>query len=190
MFVFLCAYTNSFLEALEIFPSMEHQENQKECLVFDASKLQKLPDLPTEFKWPEENLAVTDPEELDAPLIDLEAFLRGDEKAISEAADLVRKACTNHGFFQVINHGVDQSLINAAREEIDAVFTLPVEKKLSIVPRGPSTEGYSFAHSHRFSSNLMWKETFSWAYLHGNKSRTAVVDYFKSVLGQDFESIG
>ncbi|KAL5840024.1 hypothetical protein ACOSQ4_012632 [Xanthoceras sorbifolium] len=166
-----------------IIINMEHKDGVK---VFDLSKLQKQPDLPTEFMWPLEDLVNANPEELDEPLIDLEKFARGDDRA--KAAELVRKACISHGFFQVINHGVDASLIQAAHEELDAIFKLPFDKKLSIRKPG-SLAGYSGGHAHRYASKLPWKETFSFIY-HENSSEAIVVDYFKSVLGQDFERKG
>ncbi|KAF2292081.1 hypothetical protein GH714_009086 [Hevea brasiliensis] len=99
--------------------------------VFDSSALQKQPNLPTEFIWPHSDLAGNQ-DELDEPLIDLEGFLKGDEVETAHAAELLRVACLNHGFFQVTNHGVDASLIRAAHEEIDTIFKLPLDKKLSV----------------------------------------------------------
>ncbi|KAL5840023.1 hypothetical protein ACOSQ4_012631 [Xanthoceras sorbifolium] len=167
----------------------QDKDYQKEGLVFDTSKLQKQPDLPTEFMWPQKYLVPTHQEELDAPLIDLERFMRGDGDDRATFAELVRTACSNHGFFQVINHGVDASLIQAAYEEMDAIFKLPLDKKLSIPRKPGSIEGYSGAHVHRFSDKLPWKETFSFHY-HENGSEAVALDYFKSVLGQDFEDTG
>ncbi|KAL5840026.1 hypothetical protein ACOSQ3_012691 [Xanthoceras sorbifolium] len=171
---------------------VEHKADQKQGgSIFDISKLQKQPNLPTEFVWPEEDLPDPNPEELDAPLIDLDGLVRGDEKAILIAAEQVRRACVNHGFFQIINHGVDASLIQAAHQEMDAVFKLPFDKKLSISQKPGSLAGYSGAHSHRFPSNLPWKELYSFLYSHDKSSEEAeVVNYFKSVLGEDHESMG
>ncbi|KAH7557133.1 hypothetical protein JRO89_XS11G0054600 [Xanthoceras sorbifolium] len=124
---------------------VEHKADQKQGgFIFDSSKLQKQPNLPTEFVWPEEDLAHPNPEELDAPLIDLDGLVRGDEKAIIIAAEQVRRACLNHGFFQIINHGVDTSLIQAAQQEMDAVFKLPLDKKLSISQKPSSLAGQDY----------------------------------------------
>ncbi|KAH7557218.1 hypothetical protein JRO89_XS11G0076500 [Xanthoceras sorbifolium] len=111
------------------------------------------------FTKDKEDLAHPNPEELDAPLIDLDGL--------------------------IINHGVDASLIQAAHQEIDVVFKLPLDKKLSISQKPGSFTGYSSAHSHRFPSNLPWNELFSFLYSHDKSSEEAeVVNYFKSIIGK------
>ncbi|KAJ4831438.1 hypothetical protein Tsubulata_037054 [Turnera subulata] len=162
-------------------------------VVFDSTLLQEQPNLPQEFIWPHVDL-VGNQDELNEPLIDLEEFLNGGEEATARAVQLVRAACTNHGFFQVKNHGVDATLIREAHEELDSIFMLPIEKKLSARKEVGSVCGYSGAHAHRYDSKLPWKETFSFGY-HGNDDddhhhHLLVVDYFKSALGQDFEHTG
>ncbi|OMO57211.1 Isopenicillin N synthase, partial [Corchorus capsularis] len=110
--------------------------------------------------------------------------------ATAHAVELVRSACLNHGFFQVTNHGVDASIIQAAYEELDAVFKLPLNKKLSFRRKPGGFSGYSAAHADRLSSKLPWKETFSFGYQGNNSDSSDVVDYFKSTLGEDFEHSG
>ncbi|KAF5745111.1 gibberellin 20-oxidase family protein [Tripterygium wilfordii] len=159
--------------------------------VFDSTLLQKQPNLPKEFLWPHKDLVNHhNQEELQEPLVDLKGFMEGDEAATARAVELVRDACLNHGFFQVINHGVDEDLIKAASREVDAIFRLPLEKKLSVGRKPGDLYGYSGAHAERFSSKLPWKETFSFGYHENDDSKLVVVDYFKSVLGQDFEHSG
>lgn len=169
-------------------PLMDQKNDEKGSIIFDT--LKKQTNIPTEFIWPNSDLVNTQ-QELNEPLIDLEGFMKGDESATAEAIQLVRNGCLEHGFFQVINHGVDASLINAAYEEIDSIFNLPLEKKLSI-PRKPfQVFGYSGAHADRFSSKLPWKETLSFGFPYGeNDSNPVVLNYFKSVLGEDFERTG
>ncbi|KAJ7945214.1 Gibberellin-20 oxidase [Quillaja saponaria] len=65
------------------------QKDENGVLIFDSTKLQNEPDLPTEFIWPSEDLVG---EELNEPLIDLSGVLKGDEEAIATAAELVRTA--------------------------------------------------------------------------------------------------
>ncbi|KAA8531093.1 hypothetical protein F0562_005802 [Nyssa sinensis] len=163
-------------------------ERENGVLVFDTSFLQKQANLPTQFVWPNGDLVNTG-DELREPLIDLEGFFGGDEAATMCAAELVRTACVNHGFFQVTNHGVDAGLIRAAHEQMDAFFKQPVSKKLGARRKPGSVWGYSGAHADRFSSKLPWKETFSFGY-HESSAEPLVVDYFKSILGSDYEETG
>lgn len=126
--------------------------------IFDSAMLQKQANLPSEFLWPQEDL-VQAQEELNEPLIDLGGFKRGDEVETARAAELLSKACSEHGFFQVTNHGIDATIIEAAHNEINTFFNMPLDKKLSLrkKPGSLNANGYSGAHAHRFSSKLPWK---------------------------------
>ncbi|PKI79427.1 hypothetical protein CRG98_000174 [Punica granatum] len=160
-----------------------------QSFLFDSSLLQKQQNLPKEFMWPNKDLASAQLEELNEPIVDLGGFLHGDDAATTRAAELVRMACLNHGFFQVTNHGVGPELIEAAYPEVDRIFELPVSRKHGMRRKPGGVSGYSSAHADRYSSKLPWKETFSFGFS-GNKDKPAVVEYFKSVLGEDFEHSG
>lgn len=176
---------------LVLYPASQPEEpkDENEAFVFDSNLLQKQV-MPKEFFWPCGDMVNTTQEELKEPLIDLSVMKKGDEKAIASAAELVRKACMKHGFFQVINHGVDQDLIHAAYHEIDSIFKLPISKKLSAKREPGGVSGYSGAHADRYSSKLPWKETFSFLYNHQNNSKSQIPDYFMSVLGEDLQHTG
>ncbi|KAF5751781.1 gibberellin 20-oxidase family protein [Tripterygium wilfordii] len=159
--------------------------------VVESTLLQKQPNLPNEFLWPHKDLvSFHTQEELQEPLIDLKGFMEGDEVATARAVEFVKDACLNHGVFQVINHGVDQDIINAAHQETDAFFKLPSEKKLRGKRKPGEAYGHSGAHAERFSSRLPWKETLSFEYHNNDDSKLVVVDYFKSAFGEDFEHSG
>uniref|UniRef100_I1KBL0 Fe2OG dioxygenase domain-containing protein n=1 Tax=Glycine max TaxID=3847 RepID=I1KBL0_SOYBN len=172
-------------------PPQEPKNENNGGIVFDSKNLQQMQgEMPKEFLWPSRDLVDTTQEELKEPLVDLAIFKNGDEKAISNAAELVRKACLKHGFFQVINHGVDPDLIDAAYHEIDSIFKLPLSKKMGAKRKPGGVSGYSGAHADRYSSKLPWKETFSFLYDHQSFSNSQIVDYFKSVLGEDLQHTG
>ncbi|AES72892.2 putative ent-kaurene synthase [Medicago truncatula] len=183
---------NSSTSTHVLYPALKTEEPKTENMVsiFDSNLLQNQVNMPKEFIWPSMDLVNTAQEELKEPLIDLSVMKSGDEEAIASAAELVRKACLKHGFFQVINHGVDQELINDAYCEVDPIFNLPINKKLSAKRVHGGVSGYSGAHADRYSSKLPWKETFSFVYNHQNDSNSQIVNYFKSVLGEDFQQTG
>ncbi|KAK1275101.1 Gibberellin 20 oxidase 2 [Acorus gramineus] len=142
--------------------------------------------IPTQFIWP-----LTDRrhalEDLNEPVLDMSG--RDDNKQSS--TELVRTACESHGFFQVVNHGAEPALIADALECADAFFRLPLARKLEArrTPERGSVSGYACAHAHRFASRLPWKETLSFGY--GNDGvGEAVVEYFASILGEDFSQMG
>lgn len=149
--------------------------------------------VPSKFIWPKGDLVKAN-QKLTEPHVDLHGFLKGDKKATMEASNLVRKACLKHGFFQVINHGVDQNLLATALHKMGSLFSLPLSLKTRAShsrPPAPKMWGFSTAHSNRFSSKLPWKETFSFGFDHCNASnQPSVVDFFASTLGDEFEEIG
>ncbi|KAI3462391.1 hypothetical protein Pfo_019054 [Paulownia fortunei] len=182
---------DSSASTLILCPPLELKTDRENgVLVFDTTLLEKQANLPTQFMWPHEDLAYAAQDELTDPPVDLTGFLNGDQEATYFAATQIRTACLNHGFFQVVNHGVDASVVRAAHEQMDAFFKLPVSKKLSIKRKPGGLCGYSGAHADRFSSKLPWKETLSFTYKHANEPGLDVVNYFQSVLGKEFEEAG
>ncbi|KAL9148451.1 hypothetical protein ABFS82_12G041900 [Erythranthe guttata] len=170
--------------------SNSNNNNNNGVLLFDTNLLEKQQNLPTQFLWPNEDLAYAAQDELTDPPVDLNGFLSGDQESTDRAAAQIRAACLNHGFFQVINHGVDGTLVSAVHDEMDAFFNLPLSKKLSVKRKPGCLYGYSGAHADRFSSKLPWKETLSFTYEHANEPQLDVVNYIKSSLGQEFEGSG
>ncbi|KAM7253180.1 hypothetical protein ACFE04_025798 [Oxalis oulophora] len=151
---------------------------------------QELDKVPPRFRWPESDL-VPAIGELDAPIVDLKGFFNGDETSIKQGVKLINRACLSHGFFQVINHGVDDNLIESAFKFSDNFFKLPTEEKLKGLKTldDPSGGGYTGAHSERFPSKLPWKEILYLTF-HENSSNPSVVETFKSKFGKEYEPQG
>ncbi|XP_057731607.1 gibberellin 20 oxidase 2-like [Arachis stenosperma] len=146
------------------------------------------PHLPTNFVWPMEDL-VDAHGELEVPVVNLSGFLSGNDEATWCAARLVHRACLSHGFFQVINHGVDPALIAQAYAQMDNFFRVPTQRKLSFSKKPGLLWGYSGAHVDRFSSKLPWKETLSFPY-YDHTFEPVVANYFNTTLGEDFQQTG
>ncbi|XP_073063853.1 gibberellin 20 oxidase 2-like [Primulina eburnea] len=174
-------------------PSLSLKTNirdQKESLLFDTFLLEKQPNFPTQFLWPHEDLAFACQDELKDPPIDLSGYFKHDQESIGFMAKQIRQACLKHGFFQVVNHGVDGRLIRATYEHMDAFFKLPLSKKLDVKRKEGRFCGYSGAHADRYSTKLPWKETFSFEYKHANAPGCDVANYIYSVLGKSFAESG
>lgn len=163
----------------------ETRKYENGMMVFDTSLL-KQNEMPSEFVWSSEDLTETAKEDLNEPLIDLSDFAKGDEEAMARACELVKEACVKHGFFQVTNHGVDPSLIKAAYDEIGPIFSLPLDVKLNAKRQRGSVQGYSGAHADRFSTNLPWKETYSFEYSNEG-SHSHIAQHFKSAFGDHLD---
>lgn len=156
-------------------------------LIFDATVLKHQLNVPSQFVWPDHERPSADPPELDVPLVDLRGFLSGDPSAASRASLLVGEACRKHGFFLVVNHGVDADLITQAHRYMDHFFEQPLHEKQRALRKLGEHCGYASSFTGRFSSKLPWKETLSFQY---NPSSHIVEHYFRTTLGNDFAHLG
>ncbi|KAL0919111.1 hypothetical protein M5K25_011186 [Dendrobium thyrsiflorum] len=164
------------------------EDKSSNIIIFDSSQLCNQASIPSQFFWPQTDLSCSC-KQLKAPIIDLNGFLTGDKSSTKIAIDLVHSACSDHGFFQVINHGVDSSLMQDALNCIDEFFRLPLAEKLKARRKGQSKWGYAGAHTDRFTDKLPWKETLSLGY-DSVASQSVFVDYLTSTLGNGFKEMG
>jgi gibberellin 20-oxidase len=170
-------------------PKEERHEKEKQ-LVFDAAVIQHESDIPKQFIWPDHEKPSPTTRPLHVPLIDLAGFLSGDPDSAAEASRLVGEACKEHGFFLVVNHGVDSSLIKDAHEYTDLFFQLPLAEKQKAQRQMGEHCGYASSFTGRFSSKLPWKETLSFQYSAQKDSDSVIQDYFRTKMGEDFSQVG
>lgn len=83
------------------------------------------------------------------PVIDLGPFRESTSnddvitKEQLETAAKIRRACIEHGFFYVVNHGVDKTLLDEAFSQTESLFGLPSEKKSDLSSKkSPLFRGY------------------------------------------------
>ncbi|OMO59603.1 Isopenicillin N synthase [Corchorus capsularis] len=97
-------------------------------------------------------------EALQLPIIDLSSTDR-----ISNA-NSIRQACMDHGFFYLVNHGVEEELVNKVFEQSKKFFSLPVEEKIKLASK--DCRGYSplysenLDHSSNTKAKASYKESF------------------------------
>ncbi|KAF8413082.1 hypothetical protein HHK36_001058 [Tetracentron sinense] len=166
------------------------RKNEQESLVFDASVLRHQSKIPIQFVWPDDEKPCLEAKELLVPLIDMGGFLSGDPVASMEASKLIGEACQNHGFFLVVNHGVNARLITDAHHYMDLFFDLPLSEKQRAERKLGDHCGYASSFTGRFSSKLPWKETLSFRYSAHEQSSIIVEEYFLSVMGEAFRKFG
>ncbi|GFP87705.1 gibberellin 20 oxidase 1-d [Phtheirospermum japonicum] len=164
------------------------KDEHKKSIIFDATLLKSQSNIPPQFIWPDHEKPCDNSPELDVPLIDLSGFLSGNPIDSARAAELVGEACRKHGFFLVVNHGVDTSLISEAHHYMDNFFMQPLPEKEKAQRKLGEHCGYASSFTGRFSSKLPWKETLSFEYR--AQEGSSVQDYFQRTLGEDFAQLG
>ena len=68
----------------------------------------------------------------EVPILDLTAFLRGDEGALEKVAGQLRYALEEVGFLAVVNHGIPQTLIDQMFLETERFHALPEQEKTKL----------------------------------------------------------
>ncbi|KAH0659152.1 hypothetical protein KY289_027900 [Solanum tuberosum] len=161
---------------------------EEKPLIFDASHMKNESNIPTQYIWPEKPCLVA--QELHVPLIDLRGFFSGDPAETQQTSRLVGEACRSHGFFLVVNHGVDSNLISRAHRYMDMFFDMPFSVKQKAQRKIGEHCGYASSFTGRFSSKLPWKETLSLRYTAKENSSHIVEEYFQRTLGESFNNLG
>lgn len=88
-------------------------------------------ELPSSYIWPEAkrpnaNSTAGTPPQYDLPLIDISG-LEGPHR--SQVVSSIGRACQETGFFQVVNHGVEESMISEVMKVASEFFELPMEER-------------------------------------------------------------
>ncbi|KAF5730150.1 flavonol synthase/flavanone 3-hydroxylase-like [Tripterygium wilfordii] len=90
------------------------------------------------------------------PTVDISPFLRqGDENGRKEALKIIGQACSEYGFFKIVNHGVPLELMRKAFEHSRTFFDYPDEEKhkCSAASGAPLPAGYSRQPAHSPDKN-------------------------------------
>ncbi|CAE6235140.1 unnamed protein product [Arabidopsis arenosa] len=154
-------------------------------LIFNPSLLNLQSQIPNQFIWPDEEKPSIDIPELNVPFIDLSS-----QNSTLEAPRVIAEACTKHGFFLVVNHGVSESLISDANRLMERFFDMPLAGKQKAQRKPGESCGYASSFTGRFSTKLPWKETLSFQFSNEKSGSRTVQDYFSDTLGQEFEQFG
>lgn len=96
----------------------------------------------------------TDSSPLSIPVIDLSAISR------EEMAQAVSVACSEWGFFQVVNHGVRPELMRHAQEVWRGFFHLPMEEKQRYANSPGTYEGYGSRLGVEKGARLDWGDYY------------------------------
>ncbi|KAL5973666.1 hypothetical protein ACLOJK_030320 [Asimina triloba] len=99
----------------------------------------------------------SDPQ-LQIPTIDLAKLL--DQTFSGSEMDKLHLACQDWGFFQLLNHGVDEEVIEKMKSEMIDFFKLPLEEKMAYSQIPNSLEGYGHSFVVSEDQKLDWGDMF------------------------------
>ncbi|KAI3880512.1 hypothetical protein MKW92_004122 [Papaver armeniacum] len=175
--------------AIDCAATASSLNEKKSPLVFDASVFQHEKNIPPQFLWTDNEKPCPHAPELHVPLIDIGGFLSGDD---SKASKLVGEACENHGFFLIVNHGIDFKLIKDAHVFMDKFFHLPYNEKQKAQRKPGEHCGYASSFTGRFSTKLPWKETLTMRFTpqEQENDNKIVQDYILRKMGDTFCDFG
>ncbi|XVF25549.1 hypothetical protein REPUB_Repub13aG0221600 [Reevesia pubescens] len=92
------------------------------------------------------------------PVIDMLSLLSGDFMDVE--LEKLHHACKDWGFFQLINHGVSNSLVDKVKKGIEGLFNLPIEEKKKLWQRPGDLEGFGQAFVVSEEQKLDWGDMF------------------------------
>ncbi|SDI38700.1 isopenicillin N synthase family dioxygenase [Pseudomonas panipatensis] len=69
---------------------------------------------------------------LSIPVVDMAGVGAGDAASLRRAGEAIHRACTEIGFFYIVNHGVPQAVIDEAMAAAREFFALPLETKAQV----------------------------------------------------------
>ncbi|KAE9595704.1 putative thebaine 6-O-demethylase [Lupinus albus] len=91
------------------------------------------------------------------PVIDLSKLLSEDESELEK----LHHACKEWGFFQVINHGVNPSLVENVKIGVKEFFNLPMKEKKKLRQKPGDLEGFGQLFVVSEEQKLEWADMFS-----------------------------
>ncbi|PWA86604.1 S-norcoclaurine synthase 1 [Artemisia annua] len=115
-----------------------------------------LKDIPSRYIRPEIELDVvlTD-ESLQIPVIDISKLAVAGQPGYDDELENLHVACRDWGFFQLINHGISES-IDAMKKVTHEFFNLPLEEKMKCAQMPNNIEGYGQAFVVSQEQKLDW----------------------------------
>ncbi|XP_060972063.1 S-norcoclaurine synthase 1-like isoform X2 [Cannabis sativa] len=128
-----------------------------ECVQDLASKNQTK--IPPRYLRPEVELKpVSVLESFEFPVIDMTKLMIGDNQHQWHHDELAKLhlACKGWGFFQLINHGVSEEVIQKMKNDIEEFFKLPLVTKKAYAQQPNSIEGYGQAYVQSEHQKLDW----------------------------------
>ncbi|KAG6636129.1 S-norcoclaurine synthase 1-like [Carya illinoinensis] len=117
-----------------------------------------LEEIPPRYLWPEmeyeEYCSIE--ENLHIPVIDLGKLIGNQFTSPEDELEKLHSACRDWGFFQLINHGVPEELIEQMKTDTEDFFKLPLEEKKAYAQLPNDIEGYGQTFVVSEDQKLNW----------------------------------
>ena len=123
------------------------------------------------------------------PVIDIAGWFSRDEAARRRVARAVDEACRESGFFQIVGHGVDESLRQQVKDVADEFFALPEAEKRRYEPSSRDiNRGYSGrkTESLAYSTGVARPPDLAEAFIVGNDRVVEGDPYFEAERHRSF----
>ncbi|KAL6178527.1 hypothetical protein ACLB2K_050045 [Fragaria x ananassa] len=115
-----------------------------------------LKDIPSRYLRPEDEFEqVSIEESLQIPVVDMHKLIENSSFRDDELAKL-HLACKEWGFFQLINHGVSDEVIEKMKTDTEEFFRQPLEEKKAYATQPNHIEGYGQAFVVSEEQKLDW----------------------------------
>ncbi|RZC64775.1 hypothetical protein C5167_008466 [Papaver somniferum] len=94
------------------------------------------------------------------PVMNLQNLLSPEPVIGKLELDKLHSVCKEWGFFQVVNHGVNDSLVDNVKSEIEGFFNLPANEKLKYGQKEGDFEGFGQHFVVSEDQKLDWADVF------------------------------
>ncbi|MED6186204.1 hypothetical protein PIB30_064545 [Stylosanthes scabra] len=128
-----------------LVPSVQELVKQSITQVPDRYHVPKQEDTPNTCSFPQ------------VPIIDLNNLLSQDPFELHK----LDHACKEWGFFQLINHGVEHSLVESVKLGVHDLFNLPIEEKRKLWQKPGDMEGFGQLFVVSEKQKLEWADLFN-----------------------------
>ncbi|KDP44756.1 hypothetical protein JCGZ_01256 [Jatropha curcas] len=126
------------------------------------------PEIPSRYIKPPQDRPLVNsfsPCDVNIPIIDLVGLYGDDCNLKASILNQVSMACRDWGFFQVINHGVEEELMDKSRQVWRDFFHLPMEVKQEYANTPKTYEGYGSRLGIEKGAILDWSDYYFLHYL-------------------------